>query len=135
MSAKSRTRPRPAVVKTFSFNKRDDQPEPHAFKLNGQTLHAVPEMDGFAMLEFGTLIFNSSLLASDDDTNVDPVETMRMMSGLVDFFRSVIMPEDYDRFVKIVKQPGSGIGIEQLAEIGTGLMELYSERPTSPPSD
>jgi hypothetical protein len=55
-----------------------------------------------------------------------------MATALIDkFFAKVLLPESFERFLKLVEDPSKIVTVEKLGEITSWLVEQYSSRPTS----
>jgi hypothetical protein len=100
------------------------------FDLNGEVIHCIPDLDGLTLLEFGAAAgaMVSGLEGSGED-GMSTAEMGALATGagkLIELLQSVVVPDDWDRFVKTVKSPGSGVGPEQIAELASWLMEQYT---------
>jgi hypothetical protein len=58
-------------------------------------------------------------------------ESNGMATSLIDkFFAKVLLPESFERFLKLVEDPSKIVTVEKLGEITSWLVEQYSSRPT-----
>ena len=86
------------------------------FKLYDEEFECYPEMQGKILLEF---VRQS---ASDD--------TVSSVTAIESFFEKVLLPESYERFDSLAKDPNRIVTVSNLAQIVGWVMEQYSDRPT-----
>lgn len=84
------------------------------FKLLGQEYHCRPEVPAGILLD----------LAGAGGQNADSIP------ALMNFFEAAIVPEDFERFQKAIRDPKTVVPIGTLTEIVNWLAEIYSDRPT-----
>jgi len=53
---------------------------------------------------------------------------------VLDFFKKVMPPEEYERFEKLMEDPKRIVKMDVLSEIMSWLIEEYTDRPTEPSS-
>jgi hypothetical protein len=105
--------------KDFSGGRKIGDYEPITFSLNNQEFTAKPAIQGSTLLEF--------VASADGDSGG------AMANALYTFFKDVMTPEEYDRFMVLLKDPEVIIDMELIGEIAAWLVEEYSGRPTEQP--
>jgi len=94
---------------------------PLTFKLHGEEFECRPAVQGKVLLD---LVANSN----DDDGAA--------MARTIDrFFELTLLPESYERFDTLAKDPDRIVSVETLGEITAWLVEQYSGRPQQGPED
>jgi hypothetical protein len=103
------------------FGSGSDKPtEDISFKIHGEEFTCRAAMQGKVLLD---------LVAKSADTE-NPGAAAEVIG---DFFKTVLMPESYERFDKLATDPDKIVDVDTLGEIVGWLVEQYSERPTSRP--
>ena len=92
---------------------------PLSFKLYDEEFRCRPAVQGKTMLD---MVSNSN---SDDGA--------AMAKTVEDFFATAILPEDYEKFDALLKDPDKIVTVETLTEIVAWLVEEYTGRPTQQP--
>lgn len=93
--------------------------DPVEFALHGETFSCRPNIQGKFLL--------SLVAGTEEDNPAAAAETVN------NFFRHVIVPDDYPRFEALLDDPDRIVSVETLGEITGWLVEQYSSRPTTPP--
>ena len=93
--------------------------EPISFRLHEEDFECVKNLQGNALL-------NLVAKAGSGDAS-DAAETIK------DIFSKALLPESYERFVKLIDDPEKIVSVETLGEITAWLVEQYSGRPTQGP--
>jgi hypothetical protein len=57
-----------------------------------------------------------------------------MAVSVLDFFKKVMPPDEYERFEKLMDDPKRIVKMDVLSEIMSWLIEEYTDRPTGPSS-
>jgi hypothetical protein len=109
--------------KSFEVANIDDA-EPLDFDLGGETFVCYPEVQGKTILDV-----MKSAAEGDEDTR-----GVMMAVSVLDFFKKVMPPEEYERFEKLMEDPKRIVRMEVLSEIMSWLIEEYTDRPTQPSS-
>jgi hypothetical protein len=107
-------------VKDFGSPKNEEAP-PLEFKLYGEKFRCYPEVQGAKLMEF------SEKVSSEDQAIV--------MRALLDFFKIVLLPEDYPKLQELWDDPDRIVPIETISEIVSWLVEEYTDRPTEASED
>lgn len=94
--------------------------EPVTFRLDGQTFTCRPALPGSTLLSF--------VAAADSG------EGGRASSSIPQLFSHAMEPAEYERFTTFIERSDRIVPIDTLAEIAAWLVEVYSERPTQPPT-
>ena len=95
----------------------DVNTQPLSFKLYGEDYQCKTALQGKVLLDM--------VADSGSDSN-------GMATALIDkFFAKVLLPESFERFLKLVEDPSKIVTVEKLGEITSWLVEQYSSRPTS----
>lgn len=97
-----------------SFSVKHEEQSPLTFDLEGQTFEARPAIPGAVLLD---------LVAVAGD------EGAAGAGSIISFFEKALVPESYERFDVLIKDPEVLIGIETLVEILSWLIEEYTSRP------
>lgn len=105
--------------KDFSGGKRLSDYEPLTFTLNGQDFTAKSAIQGSVLLEF--------VAAADGDSGGAAA------TALYRFFEDIMNTDEYERFMKVLKDPEVIIDMEMIGEIASWLVEEYASRPTQQP--
>jgi hypothetical protein len=93
--------------------------EPILFKLHGEDFECVKNLQGNALL---------SLVAKAGSGNAtDAADTVK------DIFSKALLPESYERFLKLIDDKEKIVTVETLGEITAWLVEQYSGRPMQGP--
>jgi hypothetical protein len=93
--------------------------EPISFKLHGEDFECYKNLQGSALL---------SLVAKAGSGNAsDAADTVK------DIFSKALLPESYERFLKLIDDKDKIVTVEALGEITAWLVEQYSGRPTQGP--
>jgi hypothetical protein len=92
------------------------------FRWFGKEFRVNPDLTETAVVD---------LIESANDVDVDG--GAGLMSGLKEYLRGHIHVEDFDEFWSTAK--ANRQGVEQLLQLSRKILELLSERPTTPPSD
>lgn len=98
-----------------------DKTTPLTFRLYGETFHAIPSIQGKALM---------GLVKSSDTDN--PAESANMV---MEFYDKVLLPESLVRFNALLDSQDKIVPVETLAEIVGWLVEEYSGRPEEPRED
>ncbi len=114
---KSAARPR---HKSFG-SPRNEELEPITFDLYEEEFTARPEIQGVELLRF------SHNVSSDDQEAVT--------GALLDFFKTVLYDESYERLEELWHDPDRIVPIETLSDIVAFLVEEYTSRPTEASSE
>ena len=94
--------------------------DPLSFKLYGEEFHCHPAIQGKVLLEM--------VKKAGDESNAAAA------ADVVDnFFSLALLPESYERFDKLVRDPEKIVTVETLSEITGWLVGEYAERPTMEP--
>ncbi len=101
-----------------------DDAEPLDFDLGGETFVCYPEVQGKTILDV-----MKAAAEGDEDTR-----GVMMAVSVLDFFKKVMPPEEYERFEKLMEDPKRIVRMEVLSEIMSWLIEEYTDRPTQPSS-
>lgn len=109
------------AVKSFQFVREQDAvdpdspPEPKLIEINGTPIRLIDELSSIDVVLFaaGTMEGGHRALLAVDV-----------------LLRTVVDPEDYDRFIGVARD--LKLGPAQLAELSQGLIEVYTVRPTEP---
>lgn len=102
--------------KDFGRPVKQDEMEPVAFDLYGQTFNCYKQIHGVTLLRFVKE-------ANSEDGG-------RATSALLDVFQRVMPDEEYKRFEALCDDPETVVPVETLGEIVAWLMEVYAGRPT-----
>ena len=95
----------------------DVNTQPLSFKLYGEDYQCKTALQGKVLLD----------MVADSGS-----ESNGMATALIDkFFAKVLLPESFERFLKLVEDPTKIVTVEKLGEITSWLVEQYSSRPTS----
>lgn len=86
------------------------------FKLYDEDFECYPEMQGKVLLEF------VKKSAGED--------TVGSAEALSSFFEKVLLPESFERFDMLAKDPDRIVTVSTLAQIVGWVMEQYSDRPS-----
>jgi hypothetical protein len=93
----------------------DVNTQPLSFKLYGEDFECKTALQGKVLLDM--------VADAGSDSN-------GMASALIEkFFAKVLLPESFDRFLKLVEDPSKIVTVEKLGEITSWLVEQYSSRP------
>lgn len=99
----------------------DVNTQPLSFKLYGEDYQCKTALQGKVLLD----------MVADSGS-----ESNGMATALIDkFFAKVLLPESFERFLKLVEDPSKIVTVEKLGEITSWLVEQYSSRPISGPED
>lgn len=93
--------------------------EPLSFKLYDETFECRPAIQGRVLLD---------MAANSGDEDSNPAKVVR------DFFSETLLPESYERFDALIKDPDKIVTVETLGEIVGWLVQEYGNRPTKEPS-
>jgi hypothetical protein len=93
--------------------------EPISFKLHGEDFECHKNLQGSALL-------NLVAKAGSGEPS-DAAETIK------DIFSKALLPESYERFLKLIDDKDKIVTVEALGQITAWLVEQYSGRPTSGP--
>jgi hypothetical protein len=108
-----------------SFNVIDiDTAEPLTFDIGGEEFSCYPEVQGKTILD---VMRNAA--EGDEDTR-----GVLMAISVLDFFKKVMPPEEYERFNKLMEDEKRIVPMDTLSEIMSWLIEEYTDRPTKPSS-
>ena len=103
------------------FGSGSDTPtEPISFKIHGEEFSCREAMQGKILLD---------LVAKSADTE-NPAAAADVIN---DFFKVVLVPESYERFISLTTDPDRIVDVDTLTQIVGWLVEQYSDRPTSRP--
>jgi hypothetical protein len=118
--------PKPGKKRHKSFEVVNlDEAEPLTFDLGGEEFNCYPEVQGKTILDV-------MRVASEGD---EDTRGALMAVSVLDFFRKVMPPEEYERFDKLMEDPKRIVKMDVLSEIMSWLIEEYTDRPTQPSSD
>lgn len=92
---------------------------PLQFALHGETFSCRPAIQGKFLL--------SLVAGTEEDSPAAAADTVNQ------FFKHVIVAEDYQRFEDLLDDPNRIVSVEALGEITGWLVEQYSARPTELP--
>lgn len=106
--------------KDFGSGTTVDQ-APLTFKLHDEEFECRPAVPGKVLLE---LVANSN---EDDGAAI--------AKTIDSFFETTLMPESYERFLVLAKDPDRIVSVDTLGEITGWLVEQYSGRPQQGPED
>jgi hypothetical protein len=101
-----------------------EESEPLDFDLGSETFLCYPEVQGKTILDIMRVAAEG-----DEDTR-----GVLMAVSVIDFFKKVMPPEEYERFEKLMEDPKQIIPMDTLSEIMSWLIEEYTDRPTQPSS-
>lgn len=101
-----------------------DEAEPLTFDLGGEEFTCYPEVQGKMILD----VMRSAAEADEESRG------MLMAVSVLDFFKKVMPPEEYERFEKLMEDPKRIVPMDTLSDIMGWLIEEYTNRPTQPPS-
>lgn len=107
--------------KDFGRPVKQDELEPVAFSLYGETFNCYKQIHGVTLLRFVKQ-------ASSEDGS----ETTDAMLGI---FEKVMPREEYERFEALCDDPDTVVPVETLGDIIGFLMECYSDRPKEESKD
>lgn len=93
--------------------------EPISFKLYGEDFECVKNLQGSALLNL--------VAKAGSGSPTDAADTVK------DIFSKALLPESYERFLKLIDNPEKIVTVETLGEITAWLVEQYSGRPTQGP--
>lgn len=97
----------------------DQNTEPISFKLHNEDFECHKNLQGNALL---------NLVAKAGNGNpTDAAETVK------DIFSKALLPESYERFLKLIDDKDKIVTVEALGQITAWLVEQYSGRPTQGP--
>ena len=96
------------------------QTEPVTFKLHGEEFTCQANVPGKVLLDLVEK-------AAQDETGASGAVMVNT------FFKAVLLPESYERFDILAKNPDKIVTVETLGQIVEWLMEQYAERPTERP--
>lgn len=103
-----------------SFGKKTTKKlEPITFDVFDESFEAYPQLQGIVILEYVAAI------AESDESNGAEAAVM-----ILDFFEKALVPESYERFLKLTHDPDTIVEADELTEIVSWLMEQYTDRPT-----
>jgi len=102
--------------------------EPIEFDVNDQTFRCRP---GIAA---GTLFKFVDIFGGGDDDDDGKVSAKTSLHAVMEFFREVMLPGEFERFQALIDDPDVAIAIADLAEIAGWLSGQYTARPTQPSS-
>lgn len=105
--------------KDFGSGNPAGEQEQISFKIHDEEFNCRPEMQGKVLL---------NLIAKSSGEN--PAESAQVID---EFFKTVLMPESYERFDALTQDPSRIVSMETLGEITGWLVEAYSDRPTKRP--
>lgn len=116
-----------------SFSVKSEHDELHDFTVDGiGQLDQQPWSESFRCLPDAPAAALDDLAAS---VGVDNRGRMVWNQGsLLRFFRAVLHPDDEERFDALVNDKNRVLPLEALGDIMFWLGEVYTERPTEPPS-
>lgn len=95
--------------------------EPISFKLYGEEFQCKTAIQGKVLLDI-----------VKETSSEDPGAAAAMIDS---FFSTALLPESYERFQNLLKDPEKIVTVETLSEITAWLISEYSERPTKESSD
>ena len=99
----------------------DVNTQPLYFKIYGEDFQCKTALQGKVLLD----------MVADSGS-----ESNGMATALIEkFFAKVLLPESFERFLKLVEDPSKIVTVEKLGEITSWLVEQYSSRPISGPED
>lgn len=61
-------------------------------------------------------------------------QAARRAAAIIEVIRSILLPEDEQRFNQTISRKDIRVRVDDLIEIYKWLLEVYGERPTQPPS-
>ena len=93
--------------------------DPISFKLHGEDFECQKNLQGNALLQL--------VAKAGSGSPSDAAETVK------DIFSRALLPESYERFLKLIDNPEKIVTVEALGEITAWLVEQYSGRPTQGP--
>jgi hypothetical protein len=102
-----------------------DESEPLSFDLGGEEFLCYAEVQGKTILDIMRIAAEG-----DEDTR-----GVLMAVSVLDFFKKVMPPAEYERFEKLMEDPKRIVPMDVLSEIMSWLIEEYTDRPTKPSSD
>lgn len=111
---------------SFTAAMEEASPEAVTFELEGETFTLQPQLSAHAFLQFSRMAGEIDL---SDTTQVEAVNMVVMF----DLLRDAIVPEDWPRFERTVRE--KRVGIPTIMVITTAIMEQSTGRPTERPSD
>lgn len=86
----------------------------------------VPDLSGGVLIQI-------DLMASGVGPGVKG-KNVRGGDALFDFFDAALLPEDRQRFRDLIQDPDVFVHMQTLSEIAVWLYEVYTNRPTTPPT-
>ena len=110
---------------SFSAALAEASDEPNTFELEGEIFAVHSQISAHAFLQFSRYAGEIDL---SDEEQVGAVQMVVMF----DLLRDAIVPEDWDRFQRTVKD--KRVGIATIMAITSAIMEGESGRPTERPS-
>jgi hypothetical protein len=90
--------------------------EPLSFTLDGEEYWCKPAINGAVLLRF--------VREADSDSGGQSA------GALLGLFEKVLLPEDNEKFAKVIDDPEKIIDINILGEIAAWVVEQYTQRPT-----
>ena len=96
--------------------------EPLSFKLYDEKFDCYPAVQGKVLLE---------LVRKAGDES-DPAAAADVIDS---FFGIALLPESFEKFNELLRDPKRIVTVETLSEIAAWLVSEYSERPTKESSD
>lgn len=104
--------------KDFGSPVKQDELEPLAFELYGETFNCYKQIHGVTLLRF------VKETSSEDGAAAT--------NAMLDIFKRVMPKDEYTRFEELCNNPETVVPVDTLGEIIGFLMEAYSGRPTEP---
>ena len=104
------------MTRKKNFGGSSEEVEPLEFDLFDETFYCRPELQGHTLLTY------SKRFASDD--------LAEQNGAFIDFFKSALKAESYERFQSLCDSEDKIVKIEKLGEIAEWLIEEYTDRPT-----
>lgn len=85
--------------------------------------------EAHAMISAGRIMDLASL-----ESRIEAAEGGNKLNAIAEVFQVALLPESYDRFAARLRSDTEPIGIGQVTDIVSWLMEHYAGRPTAPPT-
>lgn len=106
-------------IKDFGdLDEVDGAPERLTFRLAGETFECYEEIPGAVLLRF---------VGASKDNVASAAEILRFLDT------ALVKGDSRDRFTDLINDPERVIKIEKLGEIVSWLVEVYGDRPETPP--
>lgn len=107
--------------KDFGRPVKQDELEPVAFELYGQTFNCYKQIHGVTLLRFVK--------------EANSQDGARATEAMLEIFQRVMPKDEYERFESLCEDPETVVPVETLGEIIAFLMEAYSSGPTKKSED